>query len=36
VNGILTLYDAFFQKDLRRRSSWKRISRLQLKTKGPD
>jgi hypothetical protein len=25
VNGILTLYDAFFQKDLRSRSNWKRI-----------
>ena len=36
VNGILTLFDAFFQKDLRRRSSWIRISRLQFKAKGPD
>ena len=25
VNGILTLFDAFFQKDLRRRSNWRRI-----------
>ena len=36
VNGILTLFDAFFQKDLRRRSSWQRISRLQFKNKVPD
>ena len=36
VNGILTLFDAFFQKDLRRGSDWKRISRLQFETKGLD
>jgi hypothetical protein len=36
LNGILTLYDAFFQKDLSRRSDWNRISRLQFKTRGPD
>ena len=34
VYGILTLYDAFFQKDLRRSTSWKRISRLQFKNRS--
>ena len=33
VNGILTLSDAFFQKDLRRRPLWWCLSRLQFKNK---
>ena len=33
VHGILTLFDAFFQKDLRRRPCWRYLSRLQFKNK---
>ena len=30
VNGVLTLIDALFQRDLRRGSHWQRIARLQF------
>ena len=34
--GILTLYDAFFQKDLRPVRHWQHLSRLQFRGKPPD
>ena len=33
VNGILTLHDALFQRDLRRGPHWRRIARLQFRGK---
>ena len=36
VHGILTLFDAFFQKDLRRRSPWQQLARLQFENNVPD
>ena len=36
VDGILTLHDALFQRDLRRDPHWRRIARLQFRGQASD